>query len=290
MKYLYYPGCSLESTALEYNVSTRAIMRALGCELEEIVGWNCCGASAAETSSKLLSLVLSARVLALAEKTGQSDDILIPCSGCYLNLKKAEDNIKHNPEIKAKIKEVLAEEDLPLPTRVKPRHLLDVIVTDLGPESIIKKRVRSLDGLKIAPFYGCQCIRPFLVFDDPEDPRSMEPLIEATGAEIFHWDMGAKCCGASNMITKQEIASKLVSGILSAASGADAIVTVCGMCQMNLEAHQKRLSHEEGLDLNIPILYFPQLLGLALGLENQDVRLDLNLSSLHDFSKKVVNL
>ncbi|MBW1751703.1 MAG: CoB--CoM heterodisulfide reductase iron-sulfur subunit B family protein [Deltaproteobacteria bacterium] len=278
MKYLYYPGCSLEGTALEYNTSTRAFMQKLGAELVELKDWTCCGASAAEATSYLLSLALPACILAMAEKMNGSGEMLVPCSACYLNLKKVEEKIRKDPELLDKINTILEEGKLHLHGQIRVRHLLDVIARDVGPAKIVTRMKNTFSGLSIAPYYGCQCLRPYSVFDDPEEPRSMEPVIEAVGAKIHPWNMGGRCCGASHMTTKPEVALELVAAILKAARGADAIVTVCPMCQMNLEAYQKKISGMCNEDLSITILYLPQLLGLALGLSEKDLRLDLNFS------------
>jgi heterodisulfide reductase subunit B len=287
MNYLYYPGCSLEGTAMEYNISTKRFMQEVGANLIELEDWTCCGATAVEAVSSLLSLALPARNLAIAEKMESADDILVPCSACYLNLKKVEEKAKTEPEVLADLNEILAEEQLQLKGKVRVRHLLDVLSRDLSPKDIESRLKRSLSSLRIAPYYGCQCLRPYPVFDDPESPHSMEPLIEATGATIHSWKMGSKCCGASHMNTKMEVGLELVGAILKGAQGADAIVTVCPMCQINLEGYQNRISKINGEDLQISILYLPQLLGLAIGLQEEDVRLDLNLAVSKGFHKKL---
>jgi len=287
MKYQYYPGCSLEGTALEYNISTQALMKAVNAELVEIDDWTCCGASAAEATSHLLSLALPARNLALAEKMDGLNDIMVPCSACYLNLKKVEQKIKKDADLLKKINAVLSEDQLELHGKVRVRHLLDVLANDLGPSTIKPLVKKIFTDLKVAPYYGCQCLRPYAVFDDPEDPRSMEPLIEAIGATVYPWQMGGKCCGASNMNTKMEVGLELVHAILHSARGADVIVTVCPMCQMNLEAYQQKISKKYQEALSITILYLPQLLGLAIGLSEKDLGLDLNLAITKDFRKKL---
>jgi len=287
MKYQYYPGCSLEATALEYNLSTRAVIATLGAELIEIEDWTCCGASAAHSTSYLLSLALPARNLAIAEKNDAVTDILVPCSACYLNLKRVEEKTRSEPETLEKVNSILNENQLQINGRIHVRHLLDVIVNDLGPETIRNNLKRALTGFRIAPYYGCQCLRPYVVFDDPEDPRSMEPLIEAAGAQVHQWNMGGKCCGASHMNTKMDVGLELVAAILQDAKGADAIVTVCPMCQMNLEAYQQKISRRQNKNLHMTILYLPQLIGLALGLTEKDLRLDLNLSITDSFRKKI---
>ncbi|MCF8061026.1 MAG: CoB--CoM heterodisulfide reductase iron-sulfur subunit B family protein [Deltaproteobacteria bacterium] len=285
MRYFYYPGCSLEGTAREYDLSTRAFLGAVGVELVDLPDWTCCGATAAQGMSRLLALALPARNLALAEKTGGNLDILVPCSACYLNLRRAEDRIRSGGEAKREINEALSETGLHCDGRVRVRHLLDVLSRDLDAASLADRVTRPLHGMRIAPYYGCQCLRPYADFDDPEEPRTMEPLIRSTGAEIFPWTVGAHCCGASHMTTKPEIGIELVAGLLDAARGADAVVTVCPMCQMNLEAYQRKASSLRGSDLSATILYLPQLLGLALGLSRDEVRLDLNLAVGQAFRK-----
>jgi heterodisulfide reductase subunit B len=287
MKYLYYPGCSLEGTALEYNASTQAIMEELEMDLLELKDWTCCGAGAAEATSHLLSLALPAYILAMAEEMDGTKEILVPCSGCYLNLKKVEKKSRKDPELLNKINSILQEKKVRFHGRVNVRHLLDVVARDAGPEKIVSRVKNPLIDLNIASYYGCQCLRPYAVFDDPEVPRSMEPLIESVGAKVHPWNMGGRCCGGSHMTTKPEVALELVAAILKAARGADAIVTVCPMCQMNLEAYQKKISGKFKEDLSMTILYLPQLLGLAMGLSEQDLRLDLNLSITEAFRDKL---
>jgi heterodisulfide reductase subunit B2 len=288
MKYIYYPGCSLEGTAAEYNTATRYLLGALGVELVELEDWTCCGATAAAAAGHLLSLALPARNLALAEKIPDGGDILVPCSACYLNLKKVEREIRSRPGLLEKINQVLATQHLVLQGRKKVRHLLDVLVSDVSVADIADRCRQNMSGLRIAPYYGCQALRPYVMFDDPEDPRSMEPLLSAVGASIHPFRMGARCCGASLLNTKPEAGLSLVTALLKAARGADAIVTVCPMCQMNLEAYQKQAGHSAHENLEITILYLPQLLGLALGGSEADVRLDLNLCVTRAFRNKAL--
>ena len=287
MIYQYYPGCSLEGTALEYNFSTVALMKAMGIELLEIDDWTCCGASAANATSRLLSLALPARNLAAAEKNEEVTDILVPCSACYLNLKRVEMATKSDPSLLAELNEVLEVESLQLKGRKQVRHLLDVLSRDIGPERISEMRKKNLKALRIAPYYGCQCLRPFSVFDDPERPQSMTALIEATGAVVHDWHMGAKCCGASHVTTDMDIGLKLVANILKDAEGADAIVTVCPMCQMNLEAFQRKIGRQPDQQRPISIVYLPQLLDLCLELPDSEVGMNYNLSVIAEFRRKL---
>jgi len=290
MKYFYYPGCSLEGTAREYNLSTLSLMRALGAELIEIEDWTCCGASAARSESELLSYVLPARVLALAEKMSQDRkeklDILVPCSACYLNLKKVSEDSRVNPGLLKKINTALEPDGLVFENRLSVRHLLDVLTRDIDASDFEKRVHRLFTGFSVAPYYGCQCLRPYPVFDNPEMPQSMEPFIRAAGAAVHEWEMGGRCCGASHMTTHPEAGRAMVAKILRQARGADMIVTVCPMCQMNLEGFQKEISKTCHEKLEITILYLPQFMGMAMGLAASDIRTDLNLCITRAFTEK----
>lgn len=266
MRYHYYPGCSLEGTAREYDRSTRAVLGALGVELLEIPDWTCCGASAAGAAGALLARVLPARNLALAERQETDGDVLAPCSACYLNLRHAAQAMGTNPREAAAIRAVLAVEELRPQGRVRVRHLLDVLAFDVGADRLAARVRRPLQGMRIAPYYGCQCLRPYADFDDPERPTSMEPLIRALGAEVHRWRSGGACCGASLASTQREAGLSRIAAILDDARGADAVATVCPMCHMNLEAFQGPAGRRLRRDLACRVLYLPQLIGLALGL------------------------
>ncbi len=286
MKYIYYPGCSLEGSAMEYDASTRSVLETLGAELVELEDWTCCGASASESQSLLLSLALPARNLALAERDGAGVDVLAPCSACYLNLKRVEENTRKDEGLLNRVNTVLSEDGLTYGRQTKTRHLLDVLANDFGAERIAEATTNRLSGFSVVPYYGCQCLRPFTVFDDPERPHTMEPLIEALGAEVFGWSMGGKCCGAGLMTTKKELGLELVGQLLLAAQGADCIATVCPMCQMNLEIHQRTASHMMGRDLRISVLYLPQLMGIAFGLPEDRIDLKRNFAAGPRFREK----
>ncbi|MFW5722647.1 MAG: CoB--CoM heterodisulfide reductase iron-sulfur subunit B family protein [Desulfohalobiaceae bacterium] len=287
MKYAYYPGCSLSESAREYDVATRKVLSALDVETLEIPDWTCCGASAVESISKLLTYSLPARNLSLAQRELPGLDVLVPCSACYLNLLRVNEESVRDRELSEKIGQVLEVEGLSYDGGVTVRHLLDVLVNDVGEEAVGGAVSRKLQGLRVAPYYGCQILRPYARFDDPERPVSMEPLITRTGAEVHTWNMGGKCCGASLMTTKKEVAMHSVSRILGAARGADVIVTVCPMCQMNLEAFQKQAMR--GLEQHDPIsvLYLPQLLGLSMGLRPDDLLLHKNMVVTDAFTHKL---
>lgn len=276
MKYAYYPGCSLTESAREFDLSTRAVMGQLGAELIEIPEWTCCGASAAEPVSKLMNYALPARNLAIVEQEMDSIDVLAPCSACYLNLLKVNREVVSDRHLHGQVNEVLAAGGLFYRGGVTVRHLLDVLKADLGAKIFEQKVTDPLQGMKIAPYYGCQILRPYPVFDEPGKPVSMEPFIEAMGGEVFEWSMGNRCCGASLMMGHPEVAVKSVAAILADAEGADAIVTVCPLCQMNLEAYQDKAAKEGGTA--VPVLYLTQLMGLSLGLSQDAMQLEKNLT------------
>lgn len=286
MKYAYYPGCSLTESACEYGQSSREIMNDFEAPLEEIPGWNCCGASAAAPVSQLLSYVLPARNLALAEKECPDKDVVAPCSACYLNLLRAREECLHDRKLMAKVNEALSVDGLSFSGKSRVRHLLDVLINDVGPETIKSRVTHALKGLVVAPYYGCQALRPYRVFDDPEHPSSMEPIIQALGAEVLDWTMGARCCGASLMATKKEVALPSVALILEAAKEADVIVTICPMCQMNLDAYQSEAFKLSGQDAPVAIIYLPQLMGLAFGHSEKEMCLNRNLCLTPGFIAK----
>jgi heterodisulfide reductase subunit B len=266
MKYLFYPGCSPESSAQEYKVSTVAILEALGAEIEELEDWSCCGASTAAVISDLLGVVLPARNLALAEMAGTGGDLLTICSACYTNFRRTTEATSSNPALAATINKALEVEGLTYHGNVRTRHLLDILANDFGPETIASRANSSLTGLTVAPYYGCQTVRPYSPFDDDERPTSMVSLLEALGATVHRHSREASCCGTSLVMTKPEVGLRMAGRVLESASPADCIVTVCPMCHMNLDSYQHRASQIVGSTLNIPVLFLPQLIGLALAL------------------------
>ena len=290
MRYAYYPGCSLAESAREYDQSTRMVMERLGARLVDVPDWTCCGASAVESVSRLLAMALPARNLALAQREGQEVDVLVPCSACYLNLRRVQEETAHDRALALDLEEVLSVENLHYDGTVRVRHLLDVLQADFGPQQIGHHVSRPLEGMTVAPYYGCQILRPYAVFDDPERPTSMEPLLKAVGAEVFDWSMGNVCCGASLMATEKDVALVSVARILDAAQGADVIATVCPLCQMNLEAYQAEALRRAGHGEPVTVLYLPQLMGLAMGLSPRDVLLDKNMSLRDPARKKISQL
>lgn len=227
MKLAYYPGCTLHGTAREYDASTKAVCKAAGIELTEIDDWNCCGALEA-IFDKELSMGLSARNNFKAQKTGL--DLVIPCSICSHNLSRADKAMKTDSVFRAKIEKALGEKY----TGVNIKHLLDVVVNDLGTETLATKFKKSLNGIKAVPYYGCLLIRPSEIykFDNPENPTSLDDIIKATGAECLPFIQKTKCCGGNLLMSKQDYAFILTKKLFDEAKarGANCIVVACPMC------------------------------------------------------------
>lgn len=283
MAYTYYPGCSQEVSNRAYDLSTRAVAKALDMELEELKDWNCCGTSPSYSIRELPTFVFGARNLALAERQAGASDLVTICNGCFAMLEKTNLRLKE-PDLGRRVGEVLGVAGLKYEGSVRVRHFLEVLVNDVG-EGLIRERVTApLEGLRVAPYYGCQFSRPEGRYDDLEFPTALDRLLSWIGAEVVDYPLKAQCCGGLLMTTKEEVALKLVRDLLALARkrGARCIATICPLCQLNLEAYQDRVKARFGADLSIPILYFTQLLGLSLGLEGKALGLGTELVSAAD--------
>lgn len=276
MKYIYYPGCSLKSTGKLYEESLLAVFRALDIDYVELNDWNCCGATAYMAIDERKAYVLAARNLALAEeqlKDEKEVNIVAPCSACYMVLLKTQKFLEQNPAEQKIVKDALKESGLTYTGKAKVRHPLDVLINDIGEKEIAKRVTNPLKNLKVASYYGCQTVRPYSTFDDQRNPVSMDRLFKAAGAEMVDWTMKTRCCGASLTGTIQEIALPLSYVILHEAKKrrADVITTACSLCQFNLECYQTDIDKKFKTDLKIDVIYFSQLLGLALGLSHKEL-------------------
>jgi heterodisulfide reductase subunit B len=279
-KYAYFPGCSLEKMAKSYHVSTLETARALDVELQELEDWNCCGATAYFHVDELLAYTLCARNLALAEQ--KKLDVVAPCSGCYKNMYTARSHLRKDADLAVHINEALAEDDLRFTGDSAVRHLIEVLVQDVGLEAI-KARVRNpLTGLKVAPYYGCQILRPRKDHEDVESPRFFEDLVSAIGAEPVDFRLRLRCCGGALIITNRGAALSMVRNLLENAvhSGAAVIATACPLCQVNLECYQTQVNSEFGTNFKVPVLYFTQLVGLALGIKPDKLGIGSELVSV----------
>lgn len=272
MKYGYYPGCSLERNALAYHESAMAVAEVLGIEFEEVDDWNCCGATEYISIDLLPAFALISRNLALAaQQQNNGHHLVAPCSACFLNLSKTDRYMRDSPALAAQINEALAAGGLHYePGSVRVRHLLDILVNDVGFEAVADRVVKPLYDLRIAPYYGCLVVRPVrkTPFDDPEYPTSLDKLMRTIGARVVDYPLKAQCCGGHMTQIKEHTALEIIRRLLKNAVDyeADAIVTLCPMCQLNLDAYQDNVNKHFGTNYNIPILYFTQMVGLAFGL------------------------
>lgn len=265
MKFAFYPGCSLESSATEYRASTELVARTLGIELEEIPGWICCGSTPVHMSDKLLGIALPADSLLQAERM-KTDGVLVSCASCYSRLKAANHAIKTNERIRHEVGQALG---VDYQGNVPVYHMLEIAAKAATGPDFEAKIKRKLKGLKVASYYGCLLVRPPEItgFDDPEDPQSLDRIVAALGAEPIKWRSKVECCGAALAFTHADIVLKLSGEILEDAkdSGADVVVAACPLCHSNLDLRQRSIEKYLGVDLEVPVLYFTQLLGLAFG-------------------------
>ncbi|WP_308621714.1 CoB--CoM heterodisulfide reductase iron-sulfur subunit B family protein [uncultured Desulfovibrio sp.] len=274
MKYAYYPGCSQEGSALDYGKSTGALCAALGIELTEIAGWSCCGSTPAHAVDTELSAALCARNLDLAARDG-AEQVVTPCPSCLSNLRLAAERMKE-PVFRARVDELLdapAAGQLPESTSV-----MQLIGRLYDADSLAARVTRPLTGLKIAAYYGCLMSRPadVMQFGDPENPTLMESLLAACGAEMLEFPLKTVCCGASFGIPERPLTARNSGRILDLATklGADVIAVACPLCQMNLDLRQKQAARAEDAFFHMPVLYFTQLMGLAMGIAPEHLGLD----------------
>ena len=276
-KYLFYPGCSLQRNARAYLDSTEAIREDINIVLEEIQDWNCCGATEYKSVYRVPSHALVGRNLALAAKQVDGTNTLVAsCSACYLNLAKTESHMRHSPELEGQVNEALAAGGLNYePGTLEIRHLLDIIFNDVGIEAIKEKVVRPLTGLRIAPYYGCMIVRPDLDnrYGSPEYPTAMDDLMKALGAEVVYFPQKTHCCSGHMTQISPEVAYGLIHNLVRAADqyDADIMVTLCPMCQLNLDVYQGDMNRHFKTDFHMPVLYFTQLIGLAFGYDPEEL-------------------
>jgi heterodisulfide reductase subunit B len=277
--YSFFPGCSAESTGLGLGLSAEAIAEPLDIELVELEDWNCCGSTPYGSLNEEESIVVAARNLALAEKRGL--DLVTPCSSCYVTLTKANRHLQEHPKMLMQVNEALAVADLEYQGSIKVRHLVDVLVNDVTPEFITTKIRGELSGLKVAPYYGCQLVRPQYGLDDTEAPRSLDRLVECLGAEAVDFPLKARCCGGSLTLSEEDRVLGLIRSLLqnAAENGAQCLVTPCPLCQTNLDAYQSRVNARFKTSYKLPVLFITQLIGLALGISAESLGMNTNIVS-----------
>jgi heterodisulfide reductase subunit B len=288
MKYAYFPGCSAESTARDQYTSTISVAEALGIKLVEPEGWTCCGSTPAHQVNHNLAVSLAALNLLKAKEMGL--DMVVSCASCYSRMKAANYEIIKNPETRKNVSEALGKD---YDGSVRVRHFIEVLLEDIGIESLKKSFKQSLNGLKVASYYGCLLVRPNEItgFDDEENPVYMDRLIAAMGGEGLDWPHKTECCGASLTISRPDIVSKLSDSIIGMAkdSGAECIAVACPMCQMNLDMRQSDILKETGRRYNMPVFYITQLIGLCLGLSKGDLGLGRLINSPKEVMDKVAS-
>ncbi len=269
-----YPGCSLDGTASSYKISLEKVLAALGVDYCTMENWNCCGASSAHAIDYTLYLSLSLRNLELAERQGYYD-ILAPCAACYHRLTSVNFKLKNDAELLESINE---KADLNYCGNVRVFNILDFFANVVGTERIAERVTRPLDGLKTVCYYGCLNTRiPRMEsFDIVENPTSMDRIIQALGAETPDWSYRAECCGGSLFVTSESTSKKLVSKILkyAEARGADCIAVACPMCHNNLDTLQDDIRAQYGISSPMPVLFVTQLMGLAFGISESELKLD----------------
>ena len=265
MKYAYYPGCSAESTARDQYMSIREVSKALGIELVEPKGWTCCGSTPAHHTDKILSLALPAANLLMAKKMGL--DLVVFCAACYNRMKVANYEIQKHPGIRKEVADSLGED---YDGSVNVHHFVEVLIKDLGIKKLQEAFTHSLDGLKIASYYGCLLVRPKEAtnFDNPENPTMLDSLVTMMGGVSIDWPQKVECCGGGFALTRTDIVVELSHSILAMAheSGAQCMAVACPMCQINLDLRQGDINKTKNTNYNLPIVYITQLVGLCLGI------------------------
>lgn len=272
LAYNYFPGCSLERNAEAYHKSSMAATERLGMRFEEIDDWNCCGATEYISLQMLASYSLIARNLAQAVKSNGDRDLVAPCSACYLNLKKCDKYMRADALLAERVNLALAAGGLAYkPGSIHVRHLLDVVMEDVGCEAIAAQVTHPLKGLRVAPYYGCLISRPGLRVDEhnPEYPVILDELMSCLGAQVVDFPLKTHCCGGHMTQISEATGFELIRRLVKGAADyqADLIVTVCPMCQLNLDAFQGAMNRYFKTAYQMPVLYFTQMMGLAFGLE-----------------------
>ena len=264
MKLGFYPGCSLNGTAREYNESVKALAPVFGIELVDIDDWNCCGASAAHAVNRDLSLALPARTLALAEKQG-FDEIVVPCAACFNRLAVAQYKLNKDELLKKSVEKSI---DMTFKNDIKILNVVQFIDKYIK-DKIIEKISHKFEH-QVACYYGCLLVRPHKIigFDRVEDPTSLDELMQLIGATPIDWGFKTECCGASLSIARTDLVAKLSCNIVKDAAdrGAEAIIVACPMCHSNLDMRRPQIDEYVGKKISTPVIYITQAIGLAVGI------------------------
>ena len=278
MRIGYYPGCSLRGSAIDFDISVRALAEAVGDDLVELDDWSCCGATAAHALSRDLGLALPARNLALAVGQGL-DKLLAPCAACFNRLSVTARRLAEDADERVRIEDIV---EMPLSQTPAVWNLAQYLQAH-GVERLSERVERPLSGLRLACYYGCLLLRPagLIGFDDPEQPSSMETIVRALGAEPVDWPLRNECCGGGFSVSKPEAVITLAGAVLenALAWGAQAVVTACPMCHTNLDMRQRAIERALGRRFNLPIYYLSEVVAWSLGVSRDRLALGKHLVS-----------
>ncbi len=279
LKYALYPGCAAKGATPELYQSTMAIIGRLGIQVVELTASSCCGAGVVAEADPDVALALNARTFAQAEQLGL--DVMTICGTCQGVMGAANKRLKTEPGLRDRINRVLEPAGMTYRGTVQVKHLLWIVVREVGLQRLGEQVRVSMEDFRIAPFYGCYILRPSwdLGFDDPENPTSLEKVIRAVGGEPVAYAGRTKCCGFPIILEKEAIAVAMAGTNMKEAKdgGADFMVTPCPLCHMSLDIYQDRAGKAVNTQLNLPILHLPQLLGLAMGIPPKDLGVSRHL-------------
>jgi heterodisulfide reductase subunit B2 len=276
-EYMYYPGCSMEGSGRSYRESLEGILEPLDIKLREIEDWNCCGAVEYVSLATTPAYAMIARNLAIAAGEKKAAEPLVAaCSGCYLNLAKTDAFMAEQPSLNTRINDALGAGGLAYkPGSVTVRHLLDVIINDVGLDKVKAAVKQPLTGLRVAPYLGCMVPRPDIsgTFGDPDQPNALDKLLRALGAEVVDYPLKTECCGGHMTQVAPKVGLELIRRLISEAERREAVMmaTVCPMCQINIDAYQGEMNAMFHTKHRMPIVFFTQLMGVAFGLDPKSV-------------------
>ncbi len=279
-QYSFYPGCSSQkgASSSNYLISAQTMCEELDIQLNEIPDWNCCGASIGYAGGgELPRLTLSARNIALSEQHNPGQPIVATCAACWLSTREAAERLQHDSALAKDANTALAEAGLTLKNQMPIKHMVEVLIQDIGYDTIKTKVKRPLSGLKIAGYVGCQTNRPFGIAGESfENPQYLDRLIETLGADsIPQFEKKVQCCGGALAFSEPAKSQEMIKGILESAHdhGADLIVTPCPVCQMNAEVYQEQINATYGTNFKMPVVYYSTLMAIAFGRSAQDAAL-----------------
>jgi heterodisulfide reductase subunit B len=290
-EYAFYPGCSsqLKASASNYLVSVDSMCRKLDIKITEIPDWNCCGASIGYAEGgELPRLAINARNFALSEQHLPGQDIVATCAACWLGARETKERLDASAELTKQTNEALAAAGLHYKGEVEIRHMVEVLIEDIGYEGLKAPAVKSLEGLKLAGYVGCQTNRPFGIAGESfENPLYLDKLVETLGGEAVPYDQKVTCCGGALAFSEPDKSQKQIRDIVESAydHGAEMIVTPCPLCQANVEVYQSEINKKQGTSFNMPVLYYSQLLTVAYGGSARDAALDGHLIKAEKLEK-----